>query len=128
MWRNPRKKINQDISDIDGDVVAPIVSDVSAGRDVNIHIGKDVSMDSLKKQGFDIGINPIEHLMIKLGRLLWSKLGAKKFLAIFGSLFLGPLGLIIYEMFMLQQNLTYNAGTMYDFSSTGLRSYFLALF
>ncbi len=96
------KKIEQDIDDVEGDVISPIVSDVRAGRDVSIHISKQQPSD-ISEREFEIDINPAELFLTRLGRMLLSRLGYHKFLTTFILILSGSIGLILFESIRVLQ-------------------------
>jgi len=109
------KRIKQIIGDTKGDSTISTISDtkIHAERDVTIQIGSEISSEKLKEQGFEQEINPMEKIMIKLGRILLSKLGFKGFIALFILLLGGSGGFIGYRILSISSNPLLFSGDIY---------------
>jgi hypothetical protein len=79
-------------------------SDWKAGRDINVHIGTKIEKNELKKQGFDLDVDPREVGLIRIGRWLLKKLGTKIFISIFSILLGGPAIYIGYGIYISREN------------------------
>lgn len=63
-----------------------------------------MNSDSVGNNGFDLDIDKNEHLMIRLGRLLYSKLGKKNFI-FFHIIIIGvPVAIFIYALYLAREN------------------------
>lgn len=100
------KNINQKTGDTKGDSTISNISDsrIQAGRDINLQIGSNISNSKPKKEGFELEIDPMEKLMIRLGRYLLSKLGIKGFIGLLIILFGGSGGYIGYNFLLMREN------------------------
>jgi hypothetical protein len=93
--KSERKKIEQGISNVDGDVVSPIVD--GGMRDFNY-------TKTEKSREFEIGIDSSEKIIVDFARFLLSHLGVKKFLALLITSLVGSGGVLLYEFNILRQN------------------------
>lgn len=110
--KNSKKNIKQKTGDTKGDITISN-SHLTAGRDLKIHIGDEISVSEAKEEGFELDINPTEKLIVRFGRWLLSKLGFKKFLGLLILLVAGPSGYIGYGVVKSQQHPTYFSENIY---------------
>lgn len=97
--------------DIEGDVTESNISNVRVGRDANITgrdsytAGRDLHVHRGNSQEKpDLPIYQREYDMVKLGRILLTKLGPKAFWTIFGTLLIGSGGTFSYYLYATMYN------------------------
>lgn len=116
------KKVTKKIGHVKGNVsqIDMPNSKLTAGRDIHIYAGSNITQKELKDKGFDLGINPWESRLIRFGRSLLYKLGYKLFSLIFIGLIGGPIAYIAY-------GINFTGSENYVYLQNNLGWYFLAV-